>query len=490
MIKSIRKYHNKIVACRIILVHILPMDFPMFFLDFVGNRILMAVIASVHVIINHPFAVGAYPLVLLLEWWGHKTGLADWDQLARKITFVLFIITTTVGALTGVGIWLTAALISPFGIGSLLRVFFWIWFTEWTIFVGEVVLIMIYFLTWKRWADGIMKKVHMAVGALLSVFSWLTMVIIVAILGFMMGSGAWLEQRTLFSAIANPIYIPQLAFRTTFALMTAGLFAWFTLFFFTQKGSDFRRRAVRFVSGWILCWTIPFVAASIWYWNVVPVIMQANINVGLLTMRFSQWYQTLAYLMAAAVIFIALTAIVGILRPKIIPGLFLILPFVLGIWLLGHFERVREFIRKPYVVADYMYSNGVRVSELPIFQRDGILPYSTYVSHRTVTDDNMVDAGRDVFVMACSRCHTTAGINGVVRRFTNLYGKDTLDAGTMKLFIKTMHNTRTFMPPFPGNEKEMEALTAYIKKLQFDYEPIFNAQTDWTVKADTAGVAP
>ncbi len=462
----------------------------MFFLDFAGNRILMAVIASLHVIINHPFAVGAYPLVTLMEWWGHKTGQPDWDRLAYKITFVLFIITTTVGALTGVGIWLSAALIAPFGIGSLLRIFFWAWFTEWLIFVAEVVLIMVYFLTWKRWAEGFMKKVHIGVGVTLSVFSWLTMVIIVAILGFMMGSGTWPDQRTLFSALANPLYLPQLAFRTTFALITAGLLAWFTLFFFTDTGSEFRRRAVRFVSGWILVWSVPFAAASLWYWNVVPVIMQANVNVALLTMRFALWYETLAQLMAAAVIFIALTALIGILRPKVIPGLFLIIPFVLGIWLLGHFERVREFIRKPYVVADYMYSNGVRVSELPVLQRDGILPYSTYVHHRTVTSDNLVEAGRDVFIITCSRCHTTAGINGVVKKFTDLYGQEPLDSNTLRLFMKTMHNSRTFMPPFPGNDKELEALAAYIKKLQDDYEPIFNAQTDWTIKADTAGSMP
>ncbi len=462
----------------------------MFFLDFTGNRILMAIIGSLHVIVNHPFAIGAYPLVVLMEWWGRRTGRPEWDRLAYKITFVLFIVTTSIGALTGVGIWLTASLIAPFGIGSLLRIFFWIWFTEWTIFVSEVILILIYFLTWKRWSQGVMKNVHIAVGVLLSVVSWFTMVIIVAILGFMMGSGSWPVHRTLLTAIANPIYIPQLAFRTTFALGTAGLFAWFMIFFFTDKGSDFRRQAIRFVSGWILCWSVPFIASSIWYWQVVPVIMQDNVNVALMTLRFAQWYQTLAYLMAAAVVLIILTALVGMFRPRLIPGFFLILPFIFGIWLLGHFERVREFIRKPYVVDNFMYSNGVLVSNLPVFQRDGILPYCTYVNHRTVTPDNEVDAGRDVFMVACSRCHTTGGLNSVVRKFTNLYGKSPLDTNAVQGFIRTMHTTRTFMPPFPGNDKELGALAAYIKKLQTNYEPIFNAQTDWTIRTDTTGAGP
>ena len=39
------------------------MDFPIFHLDFMGNRMLIAVIAILHVIINHALAVGFVPLV-------------------------------------------------------------------------------------------------------------------------------------------------------------------------------------------------------------------------------------------------------------------------------------------------------------------------------------------------------------------------------------------------------------------------------------------
>jgi len=455
------------------------MDFPMFFLDYFGNRLLIAAVASLHIFINHALAVGAYPLVFLIEWWGWRKGSPEWDRLAYKITFVLFIVTTSVGALTGVGIWLTTALIAPFGIGSLLRIFFWAWFSEWLVFITEVVLILIYFLTWKRWREGNMKKLHLGLGALLSLFSWLTMGIIVAVLGFMMEPGNWLTDHSLFSALANPMYLPQLAFRTTYALGIAGLCIWFMLFFFTSRGSDLRHKAVRLVSIWLLALVIPFIAASMWYWNVVPASMQSNVDVALLTQKFMYWHKNLAIIMAAAIATIVLTAIIGVIRPRLVPGLVLLIPFVLGIWLLGHFERVREFIRKPYVIADYMYSNGVRVSELPVFQRDGILTYATYVTHRTVTADNKIEAGRDVFLTTCSRCHTTTGINGITKKFANLYGADPWDEAAMLAFIKSMHITRTFMPPFPGNDKEAEALVAYCKNLQSNPAMIFNAQVDW-----------
>jgi len=463
------------------------MEFPLFFLDLFGNRILIAVIASVHVFINHALAVGAYPLVASMEWRAFRKNDAEGDELAYKITFTLFVITTTVGALTGVGIWLTTALIAPFGIGNLLRIFFWAWFIEWLVFIGEVILIVIYFLTWKRWREGTWKKFHIGLGAFLSAFSWLTMVIIVGILGFMMNSGAWPDDRSLISGFFNPIYLPQLAFRTFYALGLAGLCVWFMLFFFTRKGTDLRSRAVRFVSLWTLACVPPLAASSWWYWKKVPEAMLANIDVALMTQRFAQWHETLALIMVLAVAAIVLTALIGAVRPKILPGVALLIPFILGVWLLGHFERVREFIRKPYVIADYMYSNGVRVSDFPVFKRDGILPYTSFVKNHRVTATNQVEAGRDVFLVACSRCHTTRGLNSVATKFRDLYGDEEWDKNVLLAFMASMHNTRTYMPPFPGNDKEAEALSAYLNYLRENPEFIFDAHTGWTDRGAAQG---
>jgi hypothetical protein len=43
------------------------MDFPIFHIDFIGNRMLIAFDAILHVIINHALAVGALPVIALLE---------------------------------------------------------------------------------------------------------------------------------------------------------------------------------------------------------------------------------------------------------------------------------------------------------------------------------------------------------------------------------------------------------------------------------------
>ena len=201
------------------------MDFPIFHLDFLGNRMLIAMIAVLHVVINHSLAVGAMPLVAAMEWWGHKKDDQRWDRLAYRILTVCFVLTTTVGALTGVGIWLSTSLVNPYAIGSLIRVFFWAWFIEWLVFVAEVLCIMVYYLTWKRLADR--KRLHIGIGITLAIFSWVTMVIITAILGFMMDPGSWMSEESFVAGVFNPIYLPQLAFRTPVAMIAAGCLALF-----------------------------------------------------------------------------------------------------------------------------------------------------------------------------------------------------------------------------------------------------------------------
>lgn len=148
------------------------MDFPMFHLDWLNDRFLIAVIAIIHVMINHGLAVGFIPYITWLEYKGVKNAPADqitdtkWDELIYNKMKVAFIITTTIGAMTGVGIWFSVALVSPSSIGSLIRVFYWAWFTEWIVFVTEVVLIMIYYLTWKNSNKSLNAKLkHIRFGA-------------------------------------------------------------------------------------------------------------------------------------------------------------------------------------------------------------------------------------------------------------------------------------------------------------------------------------
>jgi hypothetical protein len=437
---------------------------------------LIAIIAVLHVIINHGMAVGGIPLVAYLERRGLKTGDPSWDHLAYRILSFFFIITTTVGALTGVGIWLSASLVNPYAIGSLIRVFFWTWFTEWLVFVTEVVLILTYYLTWKKWV-GTRKQDHAVLGTVLAVASWVTMALIVSILGFMMDPGAWRTTKTLFSGMFNPMYLPQLAFRTPLAMVMAGAFGLVVLLWATEKGSELRANAVRALAYWTLAWTVPCVAGGAWYAHVVPTAMKSNLPVALLTQALERWSHAALWVLGGASLTIALVMAWGAARPRSMRLWAMLIPAVLSIVLIGTFERVREFVRKPYAIAYYLYSNGFRKDDYPLLQRDGILAHATYTSVRTITPESEVEAGREVFNLACTRCHTVDGINGVRGVLGKLYGnEEPWKKDAVASYIGTMHNTRPFMPPFPGNDRERDALGAYLVHLQSSRDVIEGAQ--------------
>ena len=452
------------------------MDLPVFHLDFLNNRMLIAIIAVLHVVINHGMAVGGIPLIAYLERRGLRTGDGAWDKLAFQILSVFFIVTTTIGALTGVGIWLSASLVNPYAIGSLIRVFFWTWFVEWLVFVTEVALILAYTLTWKTWI-GPRKQAHVKLGVVLAIASWATMALIVSILGFMMDPGSWHSDRTLFSGMLNPLYLPQLAFRTPLAMLMAGSFGLVIVPWVTERGSQLRTEAIRTIGRWMLAWTIPCVLGGLWYIRAVPDAMANNLAVALLTQALEGWANTAIRVLMGACLVITGIALWAARWPKSLRPPVLVTPAILAIVLLGTFERVREFVRKPYAIAGYLYSNGLRVDDYPLLQRDGILTHATYTTVRRVTPDNQIAAGREVFNLACTRCHTVDGVNGIRDVLARMYGDDSAwNSEAIVGYVGAMHEIRPFMPPFPGNEAEKRALAAFLVSLQFERDVIEGAQ--------------
>ncbi|WP_245957377.1 c-type cytochrome [Chitinophaga flava] len=431
-------------------------------------------------------AVGFIPYITWLEQRGVRmSGTSQitnpvWDDMVYRKMKVAFIITTTLGAMTGVGIWFSAALISPSSIGSLIRVFYFAWFVEWLTFVTEVVLIMIYFLTWKNANTTLKSKLrHIRFGWFLSIFSWITMAIIVSILGFMMDPGNWNKHHSLLNGFTNPIYLPQLFFRTPAAMVLGGIFGMLLTTIFAKKHTAERSIALKSASKWILLWAPVALVAAYIYYHAMPEAMRFNMSTAVGTIEFSQYYKLLSYIIPGTVSLVVIVSIWALLRPRSIRFVIVLVPCLAAFGFLGIFERVREFIRKPYVIGGYMYSNLLREEDYPLYKRDGILKYATYANTAEITAENKLAAGRDVFMLSCSRCHTTNGINSIVEVFERIYGAGKpLDENSMEAYIPNMHNGRTYMPPFPGNKKELKALATYIRHLQLSGEALGGAQTE------------
>ncbi|NBO39322.1 cytochrome c [bacterium] len=452
------------------------MDFPIYHLDFLNNRMLIAVVAILHVIINHAMAVGGIPIVVYLERKAFLNKDARWDHLAKKVMFIFFIITTTIGAMSGVGIWVTASLVNPAAIGSLLRVFFWAWAIEWVVFITEVCLILWYFLSWKEIGHA-QKKSHVRLGIFLAAASWITMAIIVSILGFMMDTGAWTGDGSLLSALFNPVYLPQLAFRTPLAMVFAGAMALAFIPFFSNNSLPEKHDILRLLGKWTLAWSAPFALGALWYRNAIPAYSVGNMQVAITTQAFADWYQQLLIISGIVCVSIILIALACIFIPKRVGAVALVAPAVGVAAMLGLFERVREFIRKPYAIQGYLYSNGYRAEDYPLMKRDGILRHSTFAAVREVTSENTLVAGEEVFRLACSRCHTVTGINSIRKNIGAMYGfSANWDPEIISSYIETMHNGRAYMPPFPGNAKERKALAEYLVQLQSHVQPLKGVQ--------------
>jgi mono/diheme cytochrome c family protein len=453
-------------------------DYPIFDMPLLGHRLLFAFDAIIHVFISHGAAVGGSIILVIAQWFAIKQNDKKFDELAYKILFTFFVLATAIGALTGIGIWIHANIINPAAIGALLRVFFWKWFVEWIVFNVEMVFLLWWFLTWKSRPLGTPGKLsHFRLGVYYAVSSWLTMAIITAILGFMMTPGNWLKSEfpaepDYLASLMNPSWIPSLGFRTFFSIGWAAAIAMFLSWFFTRNDEEMRRRAMRFF-GNIMWMSVPlFIVFGAWYYDQFPQAAKDLFVIGSITRRLAGNPVLAWYLTGGLVVLAAVGAGILYLQPRRAPLLAALIMLVGSMGLIGEFERVREFTRKPYIIYGYMYANGVRVADMPYLNRDGFLKHAAFVpeQYRTVTEENKLEAGKYLYQMQCRYCHTLNGINAMKARIEG-WSEEAIYHR-----IGSLDSPATpFMPPFSGTDAERHALAAYLASLQEEKNPLYPA---------------
>lgn len=455
-------------------------DFPIFEMPIIGQRMLMAINAIIHVFVSHGGAVGGSVVLALVAWWTNKKNDMAAYNVVYRLLMVFFIISTSVGALTGIGMWIHANIISPNAIGGLIRVFFWKWFTEWIVFNFEVILLLVWFMTWKKNAatpEGRSKSVK--IGTWYAVSSWITMVIITAILGFMLTPNfdgqPWVDPEVYpgnvnyNNALFNPTWFPGLFFRTfssiAFAAALAIMWTWLiTTFSKDETVKATRERLIRFFAI-IMAVTVPIGAALGYYYLLqIPEAAKAMIPTAMMTRAFADKMDLMYMIIVGIGASIILTTIIALFAPKRMPYIAasLMVAGFLVFW--GYEERVREFIRKPYLIYNYMYVNGIRPTDVPYLNKVGILKHAVFVEEKDKVIDanktNLVAVGHKIYQIECRACHTENGINGLKK----------LTAGWSESAIKNRLNNlpgggTPYMPPFVGTEAEKEALAAYIASL-------------------------
>ncbi len=432
------------------------MTFPVLHIPVLGDGMTIALNAVVHVLISHGVAIGTTFMIVMFQTI-HALGHGRfWQDSARSLLGTVVVITTSVGAVTGVGIWFITGILSPAGIGSLIHLFFWPWFIEWIAFTVEVIFLLLYYFLWDRLAEQHPRKLMLAGwGYLFSAFS--SAVLISGILGFMLTPDGWPQGGEFVQAYFNPTFIPQCILRITAGITMGALLAmgWTSWRF---KGSSEERGRILRACGWtMLIAGICTGVATFIYFSRVPETYLTHWKFAVATSAWSQNTKFLPAINIAAATCLLFAALAALLRRHKLSLILFIPCVVLSIGMVTEFERVREFVRGPYLLPGYMYANQITMVQTEASQAENRNLLNSLSWINTTTDNApYAVSGRALFDANCGVCHTIGGINDINKR---LQGR-TLEG--INAITSITENLMPFMPPFTGSEQERLTMSTYL----------------------------
>ncbi len=420
------------------------MDYPIWLSESLSGAQLIAIVAVLHVFISH-FAIGMGLYVVLAEKIAIKTGNDDYKLFVKKGSALILLISAILGALTGVGIWFTIALVSPVGTASLIHTFVWGWAIEWVFFVLEIVAILVYYYTWGKVSDS----THQLWGWLYFIGGWMSLFIINGILTFQLTPGKFVENHSFWSGFFNPTFWPSLVGRTGITLILAGVYATLILSF---SKPDVKKVFGRFSGYFVIAGAILTFLGMTWWVYSIPEEVRANFLGG--NIILSGFFKNSIYL---TILLIVLSLITMLVIPRYMNIAFAIILMMIGQAAFGYYEFTRERVRKPYVIYDMIYSNGIFKSDVEKISADGFLKHSKWANVGFDPNDE-VAKGKSLYNYQCRICHMPNGFNAMKPKVEGMAAED------LKGMLNDL-NANPLMPPFVGNDKEKEYLAKYLEKI-------------------------
>jgi len=493
------------------------MNYPVW--DIPASGLLIALVATTHVFVSH-FAVGGGLYLVLTERRARLAGDGPLLDYLKRLSRFFILLTLVFGAITGVGIWFTIGLVHPQATSSLINTFVWAWAIEWTFFITEIAAATVYYCGW----DRLSARAHLAVGWIYFASAWLSLVAINGILTYMLTPGAWIETRGFWDGFLNPTYWPGVVARTFAAVGLAGLYAIWTAAWL--KDTDLKARVARNAAWfWVLPMAVAIPLSLAWYLGaaggagvpVAEIFGAKDAGVGSLlgavfgraaatgypiAQRAAWW--VVVSVAALTVLTIVLAAARSRTYGRPLAGALMLVGFVA----MAGSEWVREDLRKPWVLGQYMFVNSVRVPPpegtpqppaafverfgqdrftLDALNASGVMNASAWVRP---TPENLLgpDAysaraehqGRELFRVECSACHTIDGylairplvrgpsaeaLDGVIARLAQPVDASGAAAAwnTPHVRVRTWRDRR--MPPFAGTADERGLLAGYLALL-------------------------
>lgn len=421
------------------------MNYPAWQLDAAGGGLLIALMAIFHVYISH-FAVGGGLFLVVTEMIGIRKNSQPIIDYVKKHTKFFLLLTMVAGGMTGVGIWFTIGVLNPAATSKLIHIFVFAWAIEWVFFTIEILSLFIYWYTFGRMDN----RNHVIIGWIYFIAAWLSLFVINGIIDFMLTPGAWVDNRNFWSGFFNPTFWPALFFRSFLAMMLAGLYGFLTAT--NLKDRQMRTSMVRYCAIWLIAPFLLFLASAWWYKAALPGELQNLI--------FDRMPETKPYLtgfMYIGPILMLGGLIMAIRLPRAVTRSIAAVMLIIGLLYMGSFEFIREAGRRPFIIRDYMYSNSILKTDLDTVKKNGLLNEAKWIKNRTITEDNKLETGREIFNVLCLPCHSIGGPLNDIKKLSKNFTPQGL-AGK----IRGIHKFCTYMPPFAGSFEEADALAYYI----------------------------
>lgn len=444
------------------------MYFPWWYVPGFTAPMLIAVIATLHVLVAH-YAVGGGFFLAREVSYAYRTNDREYLAYLRRHARFFILLTVVFGAITGVGIWWTIGLSSPLATGVLIQTFVFGWATEWVFFVLELTSAFLFLYCWGR----IPAWLHQTLGWIYAWAAWVSLVLITGITSFMLHPGEWPITQRFWHGFLNPQFWPQVVARTGGAFLLASLYVYFHASIFLEDGR--LRTLVQGRSGLPVGLGVLLVGLGVgWGFLTLPVSARAVIESAPVITVFTLLFIALTGL-------VLLLIFVGPLRfPQWLNPAFASVLLLMGLGSFSLAEFIREAIRKPYVVYNVVLGNQIFTRDVNRLRREGLLQSGVwtkvYLAKRyphlveggqvlyerfaTLSADERLDLGRTVFLYHCNDCHATRyGYSAVAPLLRGM------DKSKIKELVLNLNDPYFYMPPWCGREEEADVLAEYLASI-------------------------
>ncbi|MBI2190748.1 MAG: cytochrome ubiquinol oxidase subunit I [Planctomycetes bacterium] len=430
-----------------------------------NGSVLIGVVAVFHVFIAL-LAVGAGIFLPVTEYIARKQGRQDLLEFLRYHTRFFVVLTSVFGAVSGIGIWFTISLVHPAATTALIHKFVFAWGMEYAIFLVEITSLIFYYYGWEK-MDA---SVHQKIGWIYAGSAFGSLFFINGILTYMLTPGqaamTTVTDASFFQSFFNPGYGPSLIMRLLVALSLAGLFALFVAAKLPHE-SDLRTWLLRYSAQWLLPSYVLLGIGGLWYlWTVPQESLQA-LTSGIASAGVGNLSVMTRVVMLVGLFTVSISLMV-FFGPYLNPtefsrwkagGLLLSALFVTGAG-----EWAREMLRKPYVIRDFMYVNGVLAATEKGFGpalEDASAYRQSFLSGGGW--DAGQDAGAAMFKNQCLACHTLTSYRSL-REY--LAGRDeaAIHSFLQMLQMGKENPYRRIMPPLIGTPEEVKALAHFLSE--------------------------